>query len=425
MIWGEGWERRAREASPPPRTLTPPLPPPPSSPARRISNTAVAVGVKKQPSVVMITALHDKPCRYPNGDYLNLVSILNKQDYARLHNYPIVVSTKLADPTLHNMWNKIGERGRGGRGGGEGVGWKQLGFFLALSFGHEKPLCRTPPTAAPSSIPLGTILKTFDDHPDADWYMWVDSDTMIIDVSFLLPFQRFKGKDLVIWGNETRLALGDGRRGINSGVMLIRNSDWSKDFFEQVAELGRIAEPGLENVLMEELTSPEYTYDPGLRDQNAISYLLKRDATVNMPHTQLVNRQYCLNCYWRDLLELGTLTSDDTRVHFINHFSGCQMCTQQNKNDDYKECEAEYVKSYEFADAQFTRALARRPPRNVTHHEAVAQCQFCRANPAHELCATAVREFEAYERDGAAAAAAKYGGAGHVSHGGGARAHSG
>ena len=86
--------------------------------------------------------------------------------------------------------------------------------------------------------------------------MWIDSDTMIIDVSFLLPFQRFKGKDLVIWGNETRLALGDGRRGINSGVMLIRNSDWAKDFFEQVVELGRIAEPGLENVLMEELTSP-------------------------------------------------------------------------------------------------------------------------------------------------------------------------
>lgn len=51
--------------------------------SRRFTSTAVAVGVKKQPRVVMITALHDKPCRYPNGDYLNLVSILNKQDYAR------------------------------------------------------------------------------------------------------------------------------------------------------------------------------------------------------------------------------------------------------------------------------------------------------------------------------------------------------
>lgn len=101
---------------------------PPHHPARRISNTAVAVGVKKQPSVVMITALHDKPCRYPNGDYLNLVSILNKQDYARLHNYPIVVSTKLADPTLHNMWNKIGVKGGGGEGEREGCFPKCLFF---------------------------------------------------------------------------------------------------------------------------------------------------------------------------------------------------------------------------------------------------------------------------------------------------------
>ena len=321
----------------------------------------MTVSVKKQPSVVMLTALHDKPCKYANGDYLNLLSVLNKQDYARLHNYPIVVASRLADPTLHNMWNK--------------VGW---------------------------------ILKTFEDYPNADWFFWVDSDTMVIDVNFVLPWNRFKGKDLVIWGNETRLALGDGRRGINSGVMLIRNSAWAKDFFEQVAELGRIAEPGLENVLMEELTSPEYKYDPGLRDQNAITYLLKRDATVNMPHTQLVNRQYCLNCYWRDLLELGTLTSDDTRVHFINHFSGCQMCTQQNKEDNYDECEAEYRKSFSFAEDQFKVALARKAPRNVTHHAAVASSVYCVKHPAAPECAEAVKAFEAYERDGARDAQAKY-----------------
>jgi len=153
LIWGEGWERRAREASPPPRTLTtPPLPPPPSSPARRISNTAVAVGVKKQPSVVMITALHDKPCRYPNGDYLNLVSILNKQDYARLHNYPIVVSTKLADPTLHNMWNKIGERGRGG-GGWVGNNWVFFLLFRAREATLSHPAHRR------------TVLNSLRHHP--------------------------------------------------------------------------------------------------------------------------------------------------------------------------------------------------------------------------------------------------------------------
>lgn len=44
-----------------------------NSASSRINNTAVAVGVKRQPNVVMITALHDKPCKYPNGDYLNLI----------------------------------------------------------------------------------------------------------------------------------------------------------------------------------------------------------------------------------------------------------------------------------------------------------------------------------------------------------------
>ena len=47
---------------------------------------------------------------------------LKKKKLKRLHNYPIVVATRLADPTLHNMWNKIG--------------W---------------------------------ILKCFEDYPDADW----------------------------------------------------------------------------------------------------------------------------------------------------------------------------------------------------------------------------------------------------------------
>ena len=30
------------------------------------------------------------------------------QDYARLHNYNVLTPCNLADPTLTNMWNKIG-----------------------------------------------------------------------------------------------------------------------------------------------------------------------------------------------------------------------------------------------------------------------------------------------------------------------------
>jgi hypothetical protein len=46
--------------------------------------------------------------------------------------------------------------------------------------------------------------------------MWIDSDTMIINPTFNLPFAKFKGKDLVIWGNETALLAGNGRSGAAS-----------------------------------------------------------------------------------------------------------------------------------------------------------------------------------------------------------------
>lgn len=46
--------------------------------------------------------------------------------------------------------------------------------------------------------------------------MWIDSDTMIINPTFQLPFNKFVGKDLIIWGNETALLSGDGRSGAHA-----------------------------------------------------------------------------------------------------------------------------------------------------------------------------------------------------------------
>ena len=70
-------------------------------------------------------------------------------------------------------------------------------------------------------------------------------------------------------------------------------------------------------VLTQELTG--YEYDSGLRDQNAIVYLLKRDWAQHAQHVQLVNAQYCLNCYWRNLLQQGDLASSDKAVRVARH----------------------------------------------------------------------------------------------------------
>ena len=51
------------------------------------------------------------------------------------------------------------------------------------------------------------------EHPEIEWFLWIDSDTMIINPTFEMPLRKFKGKDLIIWGNETALLEGDGRNG--------------------------------------------------------------------------------------------------------------------------------------------------------------------------------------------------------------------
>ena len=51
------------------------------------------------------------------------------------------------------------------------------------------------------------------EFPTAEWYMWVDSDAMIVDPTFEIPFNQFGGKDLVAWGNEEQLRAGNALAG--------------------------------------------------------------------------------------------------------------------------------------------------------------------------------------------------------------------
>ncbi len=70
-------------------------------------------------------------------------------------------------------------------------------------------------------------------------------------------------------------------------------------------------------ILKKELTAPGYAYDSGLRDQNAFVYVMKTAWKQHSSHVMLVNKQYCLNCYWKDLLQSGDLSSDDKKVSHL------------------------------------------------------------------------------------------------------------
>lgn len=64
----------------------------------------------------------------------------------------------------------------------------------------------------------------------------VDYDAIFGDMDVTIPFERYAGKDLIFLGDETKLLEGDAVGGLNSGVMLIRVSDWSQRFFTEVQE---------------------------------------------------------------------------------------------------------------------------------------------------------------------------------------------
>jgi hypothetical protein len=48
---------------------------------------------------VLITAIPADPCQFPTADFINKLSVVNKQDYARLHNFELHISSEI-DPNV-------------------------------------------------------------------------------------------------------------------------------------------------------------------------------------------------------------------------------------------------------------------------------------------------------------------------------------
>ena len=73
------------------------------------------------------------------------------------------------------------------------------------------------------------------------------------------------------------------------------------------------------------------------------------------------------------------------QVQFVDHFSGCQLCTQQSKDKGaYRECEAEFLRSYEFASGALRELQPPPAPRNATHFKQLAATPYCLVGrPAH------------------------------------------
>ncbi|TVU00848.1 hypothetical protein EJB05_53696, partial [Eragrostis curvula] len=313
--------------------------------------------------VLMVSGSQPEPCGGSGGDHLLLRFLKNKLDYCRLHGIELFYNRNFLEPSMPWAWSKL-------------------------------PVLRAAMVA----------------HPEAEWLWWVDADAVLTDMDFsLLPLAatRYAGRNLVVHGNRERFF---GRRswlGINAGVFLIRNCQWSLDFLDEWARMGpaypeQHAEWGKK--LKNELAEKDSDF---ACDQSALAYLLldgwERRGFRDTVH---VETEYYLHGYWKDIVdrlpgvaarydavERGTRAAglrlrrrhaerehlryaaarnaavrkavpgpdggsdDGWRRPFVTHFVGCAPCSGwQNPAYAPESCGSGMRAALDFADDQVLRA---------------------------------------------------------------------
>jgi hypothetical protein len=298
--------------------------------------------------VLMLTGSQPSPCKNPIGDHLLLRFFKNKVDYCRIHGCDVFYNNVFLHPKMVSYWAKL-------------------------------PVVRAAMLA----------------HPEAEWIWWVDSDALITDMDFKLPLDRYKDHNLVAHGWFHVIYDEKSWTGLNAGVFLIRNCQWSMDLIDVWAGMGP--------------QSPEYhkwgqilrsTFKdklfPESDDQSALIYLIfkekakwadkvylegeyyfegywheilgtldnitnrymdmeREDATLRRRHAEKVSERYAAFKEERHLKEAGN-GRGSWRRPFITHFAGCQPCSG-NHNEMYTGnlCGDGMRKALNFAENQVLR----------------------------------------------------------------------
>jgi hypothetical protein len=161
---------------------------------------------------------------------------------------------------------------------------KTSGFVGNISIGFEK---------------IHFILNLMNERPDIEWIWWTGTDAMITNFTI-------KIEDKII--PEYDLILATDCNDINNDSFLIKNSDWSKDYMKQIADL----EPKYKKHFFYEQQAMIDTYHD------------------NKDHIKIVPQRY-LNAYKNDLyphqLPYDCLGNDGTwqRGDWLIHWPGTSL----------------------------------------------------------------------------------------------------
>ncbi|KAG6594966.1 Glycosyltransferase 6, partial [Cucurbita argyrosperma subsp. sororia] len=300
--------------------------------------------------ILMVTGSQPAMCKNPIGDHLLLRLLKNKMDYCRIHGYDIFYNNAYLQPQMDSFWAKL-------------------------------PIIRA------------TMMA----HPEVEWIWWMDSDAVFTDMEFKIPIERYKNHNLVVHGWPSMVyEKGDNKSwtGLNAGVFLIRNCQWSMDLMDSWAKMGP--------------QSPDYKkWGPILTttfkdkpfplpdDQSALIYLIsmegrkwadkvylegeyylesywigmvgwydnitaqytemeKREPGLRRKHAERVSRFYA--GLREPVIKKAGLRNGAGRRPFVTHFTGCQPCSgNHNPMYDGDTCWQEMGRALNFADNQVLR----------------------------------------------------------------------
>ena len=148
-----------------------------------------------KPKIMLVSGSQPGPCANPMGDFYHLKFLKNRIDYARIHGMEFYYNVATFQKEMNSFWAKL-------------------------------PLLRT------------LMLN----HPEVEWFWWMDSDAVFTDMTFEIDLERYKEKNIVVHGFSDLLFDQHKWLGLNTGSFLIRNCQWSLDLFDAWAPFGPAGE---------------------------------------------------------------------------------------------------------------------------------------------------------------------------------------
>ncbi|KAK1268387.1 putative glycosyltransferase 7 [Acorus gramineus] len=302
--------------------------------------------------VLLVSGSQPKPCRNPMGDHLLLRFLKNKIDYSRIHGFQIFYNNALFHPKMGTFWAKL-------------------------------PLIRSAMIA----------------HPESEWIYWVDSDAAFTDMEFDIPFDKYRNHNLIVHGWSHLIYENRTWVGLNAGIFLIRNCQWSMEFINVWASMGPISPKYKEWGKIQKSVFKDKAF-PESDDQTALAYLILKEKEKWADKIYLES-EYYFEGYWveivgrlvgigerylevergegreglrrrrAEVVAAGAAAGEregwvkeagggrgGLRRPFITHFAGCQPCSgDHNAMYSGENCWEGMRTALDFADDQVLRSF--------------------------------------------------------------------